>query len=73
MPKAYSSFVYFILESNENISFYSTEPAKIGQVNRTVTLYCTPELEPEVKNSLDHFIKRDAQLLITNREIILDL
>ncbi len=58
MDKNATSFLYFILESNEGISFYSTMPFEKGQKYRDVVIYNTPELSQDLKNILDHLSKK---------------
>lgn len=55
MPKAASSFFYFALESNENISFYSTQAFEKGQSYRDLEIFATPELKGQLKNLVSHY------------------
>lgn len=55
MPKATSSFFYFALESNENISFYSTLPLEKGQSHRDIEIFSTPELKSHLKGLISHY------------------
>lgn len=54
MSKDYTSFLYFILESNENIAFYSTLPFEKGQSYRDVVIRSTPELQKDLQSILEH-------------------
>jgi hypothetical protein len=54
MPKDYSSFFYFTLESNENLGFYSTLPFEKGQAYRDILVYTTPELSEAMDNLIAH-------------------
>lgn len=57
MSKAYSSFFYFTLESNENICFYSTLPFEKGQSFRDIVVYTTIELLEDFKQIVSHCMK----------------
>lgn len=52
MPKDSSSLFYFLLESRDNLCFYSTLPFEKGQGFRDVIVHVTPDLLPEFKNAL---------------------
>lgn len=54
MAKSYSSFFYFTMEANDNISFYSTLPFEKGQNYRDIVVYSTPELFPHFESILKH-------------------
>ena len=54
MPKADSSFFYFVLEANEGIAFYSTMPFTKGQMYRDIQVTCTKELDLELSNIIKH-------------------
>ncbi len=71
MKKDYTSFVYFTLESNENIAFYSTLPFEKGQNFRDIVVYTTPELEKELKNIIAH-CNKNGQLTILEESLISD-
>lgn len=52
VPKEESAFVYFTLESNEGLSFYSTLENSLGQGYRDIAIKTHESLEDE----LDHLI-----------------
>lgn len=54
LSKEKSSFLYFILESNENLCFYSTLPFEKGSTTRELCIRCTPELEEQVAALIEH-------------------
>ena len=57
MEKDVTSFLYFTLEANEGICFYSTLPFEKGDKYRDIVLYSTPELKPDLENILSHLKK----------------
>ena len=57
MPKNDSTFLYFILESNEGIAFYSTMAFEKSQPYRDIEIYSTPELSLALKGILEHIKK----------------
>lgn len=69
MPKEDTSFFYFTMESNENISFYSTLPFEKGQAYRDIVVYTTPELESCFKNILAHLETRLSLEILSETEI----
>lgn len=58
VPREHSSMLYFILESNDNLSFYSTLSFEKDALYREITLYCTPEFSEQLDNLLEHFHQR---------------
>ena len=69
LPKAFSSFFYFTLESNENLAFYSTLSHKTGDTHRDIVVRTTPELENQFKSLVDHCKKKgDIELLSREEE-----
>lgn len=71
MPKDYSSFFYFTLESNENIAFYSTLPFEKGQYFRDISVYVTPELNPTFQSILAH-CQKTAEIEILSTASVTD-
>lgn len=71
LTKESSSFLYFILESNEGLCFYSTLPYEIGDENRDIELNIPIEFEGNVLSLLEHFYKEHPFEIIEN-EIIKD-
>lgn len=52
--KADSAFLYFVLESNEGLCFYSTLDESLGHQYRLIKINYTPEFETQVTNLIDH-------------------
>ena len=57
VSKKASSFLYFTLESNENLAFYSTLDQDKPCDFRDIDIKCTIELKDEVTSVLEHFKK----------------
>lgn len=53
VPKEESAFIYFTLEANENLAFYSTLENSLGEGHRDIDIKTHEGLEAE----LDHLIK----------------
>lgn len=53
-PKEDASFIYFTLESNEGLAFYSTLEDSIRGPYRDIELYSPMSLASEFQNLLDH-------------------
>ena len=71
VPKAQSSFVYFMFESHEGLCFYSTLDYEKGQLFRDIDLKGSLEFQKDI----DHLLKKlGAQfaLEILTKEIIKD-
>jgi hypothetical protein len=49
-----SAFIYFTLESNEGLCFYSTLDQSLGTPYRDLEIYCPIEWRENVQNLLDH-------------------
>jgi hypothetical protein len=58
LQKAHSSFFYFIMESNDNIAFYSTLKESIDRDHRDVQVTVTPEFSKSLDNIIKHFETR---------------
>lgn len=71
LAREHSSMLYFVLESNDNVAFYSTLPFKKNALHREITLHCTPELSGQLDNILDHFGK-NYPLEILRDELVID-
>lgn len=54
VPKQDSAFLYFTLESNEGICFYSTLDYEKGIPYRDIEIMGPPEFYDELKNILEH-------------------
>lgn len=52
VPKKESAFVYFQLEANENLCFYSTLPSPGSATHRDISISCTSGLREEVERLL---------------------
>lgn len=72
VPREHSSMLYFILESNDNLAFYSTLPFQKDSLYREVTIHCTPELSEQMDNTINKF-KDSYDLEILEDKIIEDL
>lgn len=66
-----SMYVYFILESNEGICFYSTLEQSLGQTYRDVEIYCPIEFMQILKNLVAN-IQKSIKLEILVDKIIID-
>lgn len=66
MPKDFSSFFYFSLESHENLAFYSTLPHEVGQPYRDIVLRTTPELDEQISMLIDH-CKKSGEIEILEK------
>ena len=66
-----SSFVYFTLESNEGISFYSTLPFSKGQMYRDLIIYSTPELSNNLNAIIEHLTNK-IKIEILDKKFIQD-
>ena len=58
LQKAHSSFFYFIMESNDNIAFYSTLKESSDREHRDVQVTVTPELSNALNSIINHFETR---------------
>ena len=67
----HSSMFYFIMESNDNVAFYSTLPFAKNSLYRDITIYCTPELSHTMDQIIEHFQKKYSVEIIQD-QIILD-
>ena len=56
-----SVFLYYALESWENLCFYSTLPFQQGQGYRDVKVRCTIEMKEELKKALE-YLQREIPL-----------
>ena len=72
VSKNESSFLYFTLEANENVAFYSTIPFEKGQAYRDIVINCTPELKTHLLGVLDHLQKK-IKIEVLKEELIDDL
>jgi len=65
--KAHSSFFYFIMESNDNIGFYSTLKESIDSDHRDVIVHTTIELSNDLTNIIEHFKTRYPVEIISDK------
>jgi len=56
--KSKASFVYFTLESNENLCFYSTLKSSMNTGFRDIEIFVTAELESSLRRLLDALAKK---------------
>jgi hypothetical protein len=69
--KESASFLYFQLEANEGLAFYSTIESGQGLNFREISITSPVELSSELDNLLEHFSKQH-QLEIIQESIIID-
>lgn len=69
LTKEASSFLYFQLESNEGLAFYSTLESSVGQEFRDLQITHTIEFQEEVNNLLTHFQKQYPLEILEEKEI----
>lgn len=55
VSKEDSVLLYFILESCDNLCFYSTKPHEKGQVSREIIIRTTVEFQNELQRLLEFF------------------
>lgn len=55
LKKEHSSMLYFILESNENIAFYSTLKESSDDAHRDVKISCHISMKQQLDSVLKHF------------------
>jgi len=58
VSKKDSSMLYFILESNENIAFYSTLPGDKAEGYRDIQINCHISMKRHLDSVLEHFSKK---------------
>ena len=58
VAKKDSSMLYFILEANENIAFYSTLKGNKAEGYRDIQINCHNSLKEQLDNILGHFSKK---------------
>ncbi len=71
VPKEESAFVYFTLEANEGLSFYSTLEESLGQGYRDIVIKTHISLEAELDHLMD-VLGKEIPFEIKLREIIED-
>jgi hypothetical protein len=69
LSKADSSYLYFMLESNEGLAFYSTLPFDKGDETRDIIINILPEHLPQVENIFKECSKRFEMNLLAERTI----
>ena len=73
LPKEDSAFLYFLLEANEGLCFYSTLQHETGQSSREIDLKGTLEFKDEILRILDRLKETCPEILITLDETIEDI
>ena len=63
VPKNESSFVYFTLEANEGLCFYSTLPHNEGSQVREIQIFITKSLHNEFL-TVFNFLKKKVEIKI---------
>lgn len=71
VPKEESAFVYFTLEANEGLSFYSTLEESLGEGYRDIVIKSHESLEPEFDHLIEE-LKKEVPMQILVREKIDD-
>jgi len=71
VAREHSSMFYFLLESNDNIAFYSTLNFEKDSLFREINIFCTPELTQQLDNMVEHFQQRYSLEILKN-ELIKD-
>ena len=69
VPKEQSAFVYFTLEANENLCFYSTLPHVTGDSFRDIDIKTDISLQSELKITLAALIN-SCKITILKNEVI---
>ncbi len=69
VPKAQSSFVYFTLESNEGLGFYSTLDCPEGHPWREIDIKGSAEFLPEIERLLA-FLERSFPINVLEKKTI---
>ena len=71
IAKANSTFTYFILESNENLCFYSTMDASLHEPYRDIVITTAVEFKENIENLLSK-LSREFQIITLESDIIED-
>jgi len=71
VSKAQSSFVYFTLESNDGLGFYSTLDCPDGHPWRDIDIKGSADFLPELERLLE-FLGRSFPIEMVRKEIVLD-
>ena len=71
MPKNQSFFLYFLLESHDNLCFYSTLPHQEGDMYRMMEIFSTVEFLDDL-NRLWSYLEDELQLQIVESEVVSD-
>ena len=69
VSKEGSAFLYFILESNEGLCFYSTHASLEDKKSRVISINCTHNLKQQVQKLLEHFSKENPIEILSCKEI----
>ena len=71
VPKEESAFVYFTLEANEGLSFYSTLEESLGEGYRDIVIKTHDSLETEFDHLMEE-LKKEVPIEVLVREKIDD-
>lgn len=71
IPKDEAYFVYFILESNEGLCFFSTLDESLKGQYRDLDIKCSVEFQPDLLNLL-HRLQSELRLDILSEVLIQD-
>ena len=70
ISKRNSSFLYFTLEANENIAFYSTVVQTQPCDYRDIDIKCTIDLKDNLTKILEHFSKENPYEVLSEQILI---
>lgn len=71
VSKKDSALLYFQLEANDGLSFYSTTEESLGSVYRDIELKGSIEYRPQIQNLFES-LKNEFPIQILKDEIIID-
>ena len=72
LPKEHSSFLYFVLEGHDNLSFYSTLPHEEGSQFRELELFSPIEFTEDLDRLWQH-LEDSLKLQVLLKEIYKDI
>lgn len=72
LPKEDSAFLYFLLEANEGLCFYSTLNHETGQSYREVDIKGTIEFKDEILRILNRLKETTPEIVLTRNELFED-
>lgn len=69
VPKEHSAFLYFTLEANEGLGFYSTLQHKVGDLHRLIDIKGPSTFKSEVNRLINKLAESFPIEFILNQEI----